>query len=284
MVSTRKKAFTLIELLVVIAIIALLLSIVMPALGRAKVYAQRIICSNHLKQQSLGTILYSNENDSYVPTSGLGPWLWDTSFWMTNELSRYAGFTENDTYFCPANKTKVADDARFWQYSWVASGGPYPNPVTLRDESTLTAAQQKQYYRVLPYIYMFDKYDSTTGASILNKTLVSGEKANWIRKLSDVKAAGAKTMIMDVIISEQNNWNFFNITSGGIVALSGNTLVDSSNHPSRQRLYSGANQGVKPEGSNIAYADGHVAWQDFGPQPPNSNIKHQYTQGQWFWW
>jgi len=277
--SSKKKAFTLIELLVVIAIIALLLSIVMPALGRAKIYAQKVICSNNLKQQSLGTILYSNENDSYVPTSGLGPWLWDTSFWMTNELSRYAGFTDNDTYFCPANKSKSPDDARFWQYSWLAgSGGPYPNPVALRDESGLTPAQQRSYYRVLPYLYLFDKYGSD-GVSILNQTLVSGEKANWIRKLSAVKASGSKPMVMDVMISQAGeNWNFFNITAGGIGGVSGGTLVDSSNHPSRQKIYSGTNQGPKPDGSNTAYADGHVDWKQF------EDMKHQYTQGMYFWW
>ena len=277
-----KKGFTLIELLVVIAIIALLLSIVMPALGRAKIFAQKIICGNNLKQQGLGTILYSNSNDTYVPTSGLGPWLWDMSFWATNELSRHAGFSDSKTFFCPANKIKQAEDARFWQFSMIGAG-PYPNSVPIRDETALTATQQRAYYRVLPYLYLFDKY-GTDGVSILNANLVSGEKANWIRKLSNVKAAGSKKMILDVIISNQNTWNFFNITAGGIVTLSGGTLVDNSNHPSRQKIYNGTNQGPKPEGANIVFADGHVEWVDFGPPPPNSYILHQYSQGQYFWW
>lgn len=272
-----KKAFTLIELLVVIAIIALLLSIIVPALGRAKLFAQKVICSNDLKQQGLGTILYSNENNNYVPQSGLGPWLWDTSFWMTNELSRYAGFTANDTYFCPANKMKKPDDARFWQFSWLVGSGPYPNPVPLRDESTLTIDEQKGYYRVLPYLYMFDKYGAD-GVSTLKSTLVSGEKANWIRKLSNVKAAGSRSMIMDVIISDRNDWNFFDIKSGGTPTLSAGTLVDNSNHPSRQKIYSGTNQGIMPEGSNVVYADGHVNWKKF------EDIKYQYRQEEWFWW
>ncbi|MHC4237646.1 MAG: type II secretion system protein, partial [Planctomycetota bacterium] len=60
----KKRGFTLIELLVVIAVIALLLAILGPALGKAKIAAQRIMCSNNLKQQSLGIILYSTDNDS----------------------------------------------------------------------------------------------------------------------------------------------------------------------------------------------------------------------------
>ena len=59
--NKSKKAFTLVELLVVIAIIALLLSILMPALGRVRQQAQSVVCSTHLKQLSLGLILYSNE-------------------------------------------------------------------------------------------------------------------------------------------------------------------------------------------------------------------------------
>lgn len=276
----RKLGFTLIELLVVIAIIALLLSIIIPAIGRAKVYAQKVMCSSNLRQQCLGTTLYSNENDSYVPTCGLGPWLWDISFFATNQLSYYAGFSDNKIFFCPANRIKKSTDARFWQFSWLGStGGPYPNEVPLRDESVLTIAQQKYYYRVPPTLYMFDKYNSSTGASILDRYLVTGEEANWIRKLSNVKASGSKTMLMDVVISQNNNWKFFGIDGGGIVGLSGGTLTDDSNHKSRQMIVvSPTAQGPKPEGGNVGYADGHVDWRRF------EDMKHRYTRGMWFWW
>ena len=62
-----QKGFTLIELLVVIAIIELLLSIIMPALGKAKSYAEEIVCKNNLHQYQLVTEMYTLENDDFLP-------------------------------------------------------------------------------------------------------------------------------------------------------------------------------------------------------------------------
>ena len=63
----KQKAFTLIELLVVIAIIALLLSILMPALQRVKAQAQFVICGSNLKQWGISGTMYTTENDGYFP-------------------------------------------------------------------------------------------------------------------------------------------------------------------------------------------------------------------------
>jgi prepilin-type N-terminal cleavage/methylation domain-containing protein/prepilin-type processing-associated H-X9-DG protein len=65
----KSKGFTLIELLVVIAIIALLLSIIMPALKRAKEAAKRVSCLGNLEQLTLAWVMYAQENDDKVVRS-----------------------------------------------------------------------------------------------------------------------------------------------------------------------------------------------------------------------
>ena len=92
----RSKGFTLIELLVVIAVIAVLMGILMPALGKAKNLAQGIACKGNLKNYTLAVSMYCDDSDGKFCEPGkcyfsqMTPFPWRAAF---HRPSTFAGAT-----------------------------------------------------------------------------------------------------------------------------------------------------------------------------------------------
>jgi prepilin-type N-terminal cleavage/methylation domain-containing protein/prepilin-type processing-associated H-X9-DG protein len=111
------RGFTLIELLVVIAIIAILASMLLPALAKAKTKAQGVFCMNNTKQVMLAYLMYADDNRDRVINAADwvgGSWLtWGTDPDNTNlvkllddtaaPLAKYFSKSRN-LYKCPADR------------------------------------------------------------------------------------------------------------------------------------------------------------------------------------
>jgi len=110
-----RRGFTLIELLVVIAIIALLVSILMPTLGRAKEQARIAVCASNLRTLTYAWRLYAEENDGLLPDSDCSdicdyPWVGygyqspEEDAIRSGVLWPYAGSLKN--YHCPSDQSE----------------------------------------------------------------------------------------------------------------------------------------------------------------------------------
>jgi len=123
----RRKAFTLVELLVVIAVIALLMSILMPALQRVRKMAKATICRSNVRQWGLIFKLYGEDHDAKLPQSVAGGSLnAQEAYWIVGTLPYYKA---KDIRICPS--TKVVREPEDWSHgSTFACWGPFKSGGT----------------------------------------------------------------------------------------------------------------------------------------------------------
>lgn len=97
----RHRAFTLVELLVVIGLIAVLISMLLPALAKARGAARALVCQSNLRQLGIGLTTYAGNNRGYIMRSYYG--YNDTWGWRLNISMGYIC----RTYYAPHEQLKI---------------------------------------------------------------------------------------------------------------------------------------------------------------------------------
>jgi prepilin-type N-terminal cleavage/methylation domain-containing protein len=260
----KQKGFTLIELLVVIAIIALLMSILMPALNRVKEQARRSTCLSRMKQQGLALELYANENNTKLPlTNTIGGWMQDISVKTTNFILS-SGMTR-EMFYCPSNHTHQKYNDYFWELtndSWDAGLQRFT------DESR---------YIVSGYSFILDNPGSTRDDIVRYQR--DPIKPEWLRTTQDSQPA-MREMIADSILAATPvngsvyGYDFAKVR-GGIFISHG--VYDTTSHLKNE---------LEPYGGNIVYLDQHGEWKGFEPDMDNGRAVGRVGGGgvPYFFW
>ena len=102
----RRRGFTLIELLVVIAIIAVLVSLLLPALSKAKYKAKDVICKNNLRNTVMALRMYVTDYEAYPPMYSSQDSRW---YYWDHLLEKYLLSRDSSDRKLPTNHRQLPD-------------------------------------------------------------------------------------------------------------------------------------------------------------------------------
>jgi prepilin-type N-terminal cleavage/methylation domain-containing protein/prepilin-type processing-associated H-X9-DG protein len=140
----RRAGFTLIELLVVIAIIAILASMLLPAISKAKASALKTSCVNNLHNIGLAMLMYSDDNNGLIPRGNSTPWYHAYMPYMPEGGSR-TDFRTIRIFKCPSYPSKDPKRKQVITYvinAWRFTGPKDMTGVEQQEPSKITRFQQ----------------------------------------------------------------------------------------------------------------------------------------------
>ena len=254
-----KSGFTLVELLVVIGIIALLISILLPSLNKARQQAKEVACSSNLRQMGLALTMYANDW-KYFPgaRSRTGPGGTTYAIWPTR-LRKYMGGNQK-AFRCPSQ----SDD----RYEWPLNDTTPPIAVKSDEGYGYKLGESLLDEKNRRFSYGYNDWGSYDSQKNPQRGL-GGDI--WPGGASEVKYASVRNATELIVIADRS------------------TTVDTSYNPTNFNIsldptnYNEAPSTIHRGGANFLHADGHVDWKNqkdvvlYDVYNPNSNIKWSPT-------
>ena len=256
----KSRGFTLIELLVVISIIALLMSILMPSLTRAREQARRQSCGMRIRQQVLALNIYAGENDTKLPLPNTaGGWLQDVAVNTVNYMLG-TGMTR-EMFYCPSNSTHQKYNDLFWMFN-NKSWDPAKNRFTTESGFICSG---------YPYILQL----RSGSRPAIRAYSTDPIKKEWVKTSTDSKPSMRELVVDSIFGNTASNTKYgrdFEKIQGGIY--SSDQVYDRSNHLKSR----------DPTGGNAGFMDGHVEWRAFKPEMQNGVAVPRYNGPPGFFW
>jgi prepilin-type processing-associated H-X9-DG protein len=241
------RAFTRVDLLALLASVALLLFVVLPALGRVTGKTTIAQCAANLEQYDMALQIYGGENQDILPSDAIGSWAWDVSV-------SYAAMITNTgvkwtSLYCPGTSVQYTEQHNWGMWSEWA-----------------------------PYGYRSLGYASTvpgTAGMVAVGTYLFQSNINYTLTMQRVNVSGtyypvtpaSRALVADATLTAGN----------GVPPPAGPTLnaamltYDWAGFIAGEYYYlSDHLNGLIPLGGNVGMLDGHVEWRDFTNMLPRA--------------